>query len=145
MENIVSEVTPDQAWDALANTADAVLVDVRTTAEWSFVGTPDLTELGKQPILIQWMQLPGMVLNTDFTENLNEALGGAAPSNIFFICRSGARSLQAAQTVAMAFAAKGQTVNCVNVAEGFEGDLDSQSHRGNKNGWKARDLAWRQS
>ena len=53
--------------------------------------------------------------------------------------------MAAAHLIAEAFAAKGQAVDCVNVAEGFEGDLDGERHRGNLNGWKARGLSWRQS
>ncbi|MCP5089232.1 MAG: rhodanese-like domain-containing protein [Rhodobacteraceae bacterium] len=145
MKNAISEVSPDIAWDRLKPGGDAVLVDVRTKAEWSFVGVPDLSSLGKSPILLEWMTFPGMSLNESFAVDLQEQLGGAAPSEILFICRSGQRSMQAAQTTAMAFAAKGQKVECVNVAEGFEGDLNSKAHRGNNNGWKARGLSWRQS
>ncbi len=145
MDNAVSEVTPDIAWDRLTSSNDTVLVDVRTKAEWSFVGVPDLSSLGKNPILLEWMKFPGMSLNEMFADDLQEQLEGSAPSAIFFVCRSGQRSMQAAQLIAMAFAVKGQEVECVNVAEGFEGDLDSNAQRGKLNGWKVRGLSWRQS
>nr|WP_323778512.1 rhodanese-like domain-containing protein [Amylibacter sp.] len=133
------------AWEHLRDNKDAVLVDVRTQAEWSFVGVPDLTDMGKQPLLIQWMTLPAMQPNPDFLDGLENQLDGAAPSKIYFLCRSGARSMAAAQLTAQAFAAQGKTVECVNIAEGFEGDLNEDRHRGHLNGWKARGLAWRQS
>ncbi len=145
MENAVSEVSPDIAWDRLNSTADTILVDVRTKAEWAFVGVPDLGPLGKNPVLLEWMSFPGMPRNEEFADDLLGHFEGAAPSAIYFVCRSGQRSMQAAQSIALAFAAKGQSVECVNVAEGFEGDLDSAGHRGNINGWKARGLSWRQS
>lgn len=133
------------AWEHLRDNKDAVLVDVRTQAEWSFVGVADLTDMGKQPLLIQWMTLPAMQPNPDFLDGLEKQLDGAAPSKIYFLCRSGARSMAAAQLTAQAFAAQGKTVECVNIAEGFEGDLNEDRHRGHLNGWKARGLAWRQS
>ena len=74
----------------------AQLVDVRTDAEWSFVGLPDLSSLGKQVVPIQWQLYPTMVRNTAFTEQLRQA-GFTPDHHIYFICRSGQRSLAAAQ------------------------------------------------
>jgi rhodanese-related sulfurtransferase len=145
MENLVTEVGPTDAWANLLETKDTVLVDVRTKAEWSFVGVPDLSAMGKQAIFVEWATLPRMQQNPDFLSEISSQLDGTAPSKIFFLCRSGARSMAAAQLTAQAFAAQGKAVECLNVAEGFEGDLDTNRHRGNANGWKASGLAWRQS
>ena len=145
MENPVSEVGPKETWDGLREDDDAVLVDVRTHAEWSFVGLPDLSEMGKEPLLNQWATLPGMQQNTSFLEDLDGQLDGSVPSKIYFLCRSGVRSLAAARLVSEAFAARGQSVECVNIIGGFEGDLDPDRHRGNLNGWKNNGLPWRQS
>jgi len=145
MLNTVSEVSPLAAWEALETDPRAILVDVRTMAEWSYIGIADLTSLGKAPLLLEWMRLPGMVVNDGFTVELSEQLAGAVPSSIYFLCRSGVRSLSAAQATAEAFTAKGQSVACVNILGGFEGDLDSAGHRGNRNGWKVSGLPWRQT
>ena len=145
MENPIYEVGPKETWDGLRNDKDAVLVDVRTHAEWSFVGLPDLSELGKELILNQWAILPGMQQNPSFMDELDKQLDGAAPSKIYFLCRSGVRSLSAAHLVSEAFAARGQSVDCVNIIGGFEGDLDQDRQRGNMNGWKNEGLPWRQS
>lgn len=145
MENPIYEVGPKETWDGLRNDKDAVLVDVRTHAEWSFVGLPDLSELGKELILNQWAILPGMQQNPSFMDELDKQLDGAAPSKIYFLCRSGVRSLSAAHLVSEAFAARGQSVDCVNIIGGFEGDLDQDRQRGNMNGWKNDGLPWRQS
>ncbi|MEM6620523.1 MAG: rhodanese-like domain-containing protein [Pseudomonadota bacterium] len=142
----VDDVTPDQAWDTLASTPGTLLVDVRTAAEWSFVGTPDLSSAGKDVILIEWAMLPGMQRNPEFEAGLMAHLSdGSAPSEIYFLCRSGVRSLAAADAAAQAFAKLGKPIRCINVAEGFEGDLNDERHRGQRNGWKARGLPWRQS
>ena len=145
MENPIYEVGPKETWDGLRSDKDAVLVDVRTHAEWSFVGLPDLSELGKEPLLNQWAILPGMQQNPSFMDELDKQLDGAAPSKIYFLCRSGVRSLSAAHLVSEALAARGQSVDCVNIIGGFEGDLDQDRQRGNMNGWKNDGLPWRQS
>lgn len=141
----VTELLPPDVWDILTKDSSAVLVDVRSAAEWSFVGGPDLAELGKTPVQAEWARFPGMVPNEGFVQEVLDALGGAAPAHVFFLCRSGARSLSAARTMAQVFAGQGKQVACVNVLEGFEGDLNAQRHRGMASGWKARKLPWKQS
>lgn len=141
----VSELLPNETWDALAKQPKAVLFDVRTKPEWGFVGGPDLSELGNEMHCIEWAQYPEMSVNPRFVEAVKDALGGDTPLTMFFICRSGARSLRAAQAVSDVLNKSGHVCECVNVAEGFEGDLDLQKRRGGLNGWKARGLPWRQS
>lgn len=131
-----------KAWDLLANNPKAQLIDVRTVAEWNFVGTPDLSSLGRPIIRIEWQSYPSMQPNPNFVadavEKLNEA--GAEPSTpVLFLCRTGARSRAAA--MAMTRAGYGGTWN---IANGFEGEIDPQGHRGAVNGWKATGLPWRQ-
>jgi rhodanese-related sulfurtransferase len=141
----VGEVDPSEAWRILEDNKSARLIDVRTSAEWSFVGIPDLGKVGQRPIFIEWTSLPNMSENPRFAAQLDEALGNDVPDTLLFLCRSGARSLRAAYLVADHLAARGETATCLNIAEGFEGDLDASAHRGSMNGWKARGLSWRQS
>jgi rhodanese-related sulfurtransferase len=140
----VGEVDPVEAWKVLENEEDSVLVDVRTRPEWSFVGTPDLSPMGKQVLLAEWRQFPGMTVNSGFVDDVL-AESGPGIRTFLFICRSGARSMEAAQAVAQRLSREGREGLCLNVAEGFEGNLDSSGHRGTTGGWKARGLAWRQS
>ena len=141
----IGSVNPNEAWDRLGQSPDAVLVDVRTQAELSFVGGPDLSGLDKAPVCVEWAVYPDMSNNPRFVAALMEELGGSIPSEIYFICRSGARSMRAAEAVTDFLFDNGVSAACFNVAEGFEGDLDPLGHRGGFNGWKARGLAWRQS
>ncbi|MBL4751733.1 MAG: rhodanese-like domain-containing protein [Amylibacter sp.] len=141
----MTEETPLETWAGLETITDAVLVDVRTKAEWSFIGVPDLSALGKQVILQEWKQYPDMSVNESFVAGLLEHFSGAVPAKIYFMCRSGVRSMQAAVAITEALSANGLTSQCVNVLEGFEGDLDTTQHRGVINGWKVRGLAWGQS
>lgn len=142
---LVGEADPAEAWRILSDDVDARLIDVRTRAEWGFVGVPDVQELGQSTLFIEWSVFPDMSVNTRFAEEVEQALGQGTRGPLLFLCRSGARSLRAAHAVATHFADRGEEVTCINVAEGFEGDLDAEGHRGSHNGWKARGLAWRQS
>jgi rhodanese-related sulfurtransferase len=119
------------------------LVDVRTRAEWTYVGTPDLGPIGKRAVLVEWQTFPDQTVDPRFAERLAgelKALGVQPEDDLFFICRSGSRSLAAAK----AMAAAGYTT-CHNVAGGFEGPLDEDRHRGSAGGWKAVGLPWLQS
>lgn len=139
--NYAGDVTPAEAWRVLQENPDAVLVDVRTRAEWSFVGLPDLSAAGKEPVLMEWQLYPTMALNPGFVADLSSTLGQARKdAPVLFLCRSGARSRSAA--IAMTGVGFGR---CYNIAGGFEGDLDAVRHRGAQNGWKAADLPWAQS
>ncbi len=134
----VPDISPRATWQELSQDRDAVLVDVRTDAEWNFVGVPDLSEIGKQPVLIPWQLYPSMQVNGAFADQLRRA--GIGPTNkIYFICRSGARSLAAGQAAQAA-----GFPNAFNVADGFEGPMDPEGHRGTVAGWKADGLPWRQ-
>lgn len=131
-----------ECWTALSQTRDSFLVDVRTQAEWSYVGIPLLAPLGKSAILVEWQSYPSMQVDEAFAEKLAariEADGGSADSPIYFLCRSGVRSIAGAR----AMAARGFT-HCFNVLDGFEGPPDGEGHRGNVAGWKAEQLPWAQ-
>ncbi len=135
---MVEDVPPAQTWEALRSDPHAQLVDVRTDAEWNFVGLPDLVAAGKQAVLIPWQVYPSMAVNDRFTEHLTEA--GVTPEHhIYFICRTGGRSLAAARAAQAA-----GFPHAYNVADGFEGPPDEAGHRGATAGWKASGLPWRQ-
>jgi rhodanese-related sulfurtransferase len=132
------ELSPKQAWERLVRSSSTRLVDVRTDAEWKYVGEPDVTSAGQDLVKVSWHLSPDMRLNSDFLDQLR---GAVRPDDtLLFLCRSGGRSLAAAK------AAKGAGMNeSYSVAAGFEGDLDENGHRGNKAGWKCQELPWRQT
>jgi rhodanese-related sulfurtransferase len=142
---VVTEVLPHEAWESLKSEPNTVLVDVRTKAEWSYVGSPSLDDLGKEIIKVEWLAFPEMSVNPAFTGELFSRFGDKFPDKIFFICRSGVRSMDAAEYVLDVLREIGRKTLCVNVEEGFEGDLNDEKHRGNLNGWKTSGLPWRQS
>jgi rhodanese-related sulfurtransferase len=135
---MVQDVNPKDAWEALISDPDAQLVDVRTDAEWQYVGIPDLRRAGKQAILVSWQYFPSGNVNATFVEELRDA-GVRPEQKVYFLCRSGVRSLAAAQ------AAQAEGYGQVfNLAQGFEGPHDAEGHRGMIAGWKAEGLPWRQ-
>jgi len=133
------DVTVQQAWQILEENPDAVLIDVRTSAEWSFVGIPDLTALGKKAHLISWSVFPDMHQNPHFQTELSQ-IQPKQDAPILMLCRSGARSISAAISATQA----GYSA-AYNILEGFEGDKDGQNHRGTVGGWKKHGLDWVQN
>jgi rhodanese-related sulfurtransferase len=129
------DIPPAEAHKRLEANPKAVLIDVRTEPEWAFVGMPAVDNL----IRLAWQNYPDMKVNADFVSTI-EAQGLSRDTEILCICRSGARSASAAAALTRAGFS-----NCWNVAEGFEGNRDSDGHRGTVGGWKAAGLPWTQS
>ena len=132
------DITPEKAWKLLADDPQAVLVDCRTDAEWRFVGVPDTSSLQREVVYVEWNRGDGGH-NDRFVDDLVAA--GVTPGDrpVVFLCRSGNRSIGAAEAATAAGIAPSY-----NVLDGFEGNLDSEGHRG-ATGWKALGLPWRQS
>lgn len=132
------DLTPQQAWDMLSATPKAQLIDVRTDAEFAYVGNPDLSALAKEVVRVYWKIFPAMDVNPDFVAQIGDAIAEkGAP--LLLLCRSGVRSKHAAEAMTTA----GYT-ECYNIAEGFEGDKNPHGHRGGVNGWKVDGLPWKQ-
>ena len=128
---------PKMAVDRLNENPDAVLIDVRTSAEHKYVGFPE------NSILIPWFDEPD--LNSDpsaFCEAVNNHLSDRSDilsTELILICRSGFRSNEALKCL------QNNGFTCVShVASGFEGDLDENDHRGNLNGWRNDGMPWSQ-
>jgi rhodanese-related sulfurtransferase len=137
--NYAGDISAAEAWEKLEADPGTQLVDVRTMAEWNFVGLPDLSSLGRRVHCVEWQSFPTGAQNPGF---LTEATGLLADKDapVLLLCRSGARSRAAA--IALTRAGFQQAFN---IAGGFEGDMDQEGHRGNAGGWKAAGLPWRQS
>jgi rhodanese-related sulfurtransferase len=126
----------------LSDNPDAVLVDCRTDAEWKFVGVADLSSLGREVVYVEWNGVDGK-RNESFVADLTQAgveagvEAGRRP--VIFLCRSGNRSIGAAETATAA-----GIEPSYNVLDGFEGNLDEHKHRGGT-GWRAIGLPWTQS
>jgi rhodanese-related sulfurtransferase len=123
---------PAEAYELWRNAPGAKLIDVRTRAEWDYVGRiPGAVQ-------IELLTYPGNRPNPEFLAELAEHADKNEP--VLFICRSGGRSHNAALLAQQAgYAAS------YNVLEGFEGDRDAQGHRNTTGGWRFAGLPWTQS
>lgn len=133
------DLSPEEAYGLLRDDPEAVLVDVRTRAEWYYVGLPDLSGLGKDVVGVEWMTYPDLAPNPDFLTDLEE-MEVAPDVPVVFLGRAGSRSAAAAEAATAA-----GYVKAYSVSDGFEGPLDGGSHRGCRAGWKAAGLPWLQS
>ena len=137
------DILATDAYALLKGESTSVLVDVRTQAEWNYVGIPDIQALGKTPLFLEWQSYPSMVVDANFSARLEALLqseGVERGVSLVFLCRSGARSRQAA--IAMTNAGWSP---CFNVADGFEGTLSGLRRRGMVSGWKTSGLPWTQT
>ena len=133
------DILSQQAWRILSEDPRAILIDVRTVPEWQFVGVPDLTPISKNPVFIEWQVWPEMRPHSDFVAAVR-ASGAGEDDPLLLLCRSGVRSMHAA----VALSAAGFK-HCYNIQDGFEGQLDGDGHRGERDtGWKAEGLPWAQ-
>ena len=129
---------PKMAIERLQSNPQALFVDVRSKAEYKYVGFPE------NSILIPWIDDPDWEPNPDaFSDAVMQELDGRenlSDTEIILICRSGFRSNEALKCLEN----KGFT-QVSHVASGFEGDLDENDHRGNLNGWRHDGMPWSQS
>ena len=129
---MIENLTPKESWALLQENAQAVMIDVRTQIEHSFIGHPP------EAIHIAWKEFPGMKLNEDFISQVEKVVKDKE-TPILLLCRSGQRSLAAGELLNELGYKK-----VINILEGFEGPLDEHKHRGNQGGWKYHDLPWAQ-
>ncbi len=128
----VGAVLPSEAYELSHKAPGAKLVDVRTRAEWDYVGrVPGAVQ-------IEWQTYPGGQPNRGFLAELQGQVDQEAL--VMFLCRSGVRS----HSAAMAATVSGYT-QAFNVLEGYEGDKDAEGHRNTIGGWRAAGLPWVQS
>ncbi len=139
-QNEPTALSPKQTWELMHHDSRAVLVDIRSTMEYLFVGHP------KGAVHVPWIDEPDWEVNPHFVTEIRKLLlggvvcdhdSGCAP--VILICRSGKRSLEAGKALIEA-----GVKNVMHVDEGFEGDLDEEHHRGSLGGWRFHDLPWEQ-
>jgi len=128
-QGYAGDVSPNTAYEWMQS-GQAVMVDVRSDAEREWVGFVP----GAVPVA--WKQWPGMAMNPLFDEAVKAAAGR---KKIVLLCRSGVRSIAAAQRATQL------GLEAYNILEGFEGDANPDGHRGSQGGWRMRGLPWRQN
>ncbi|MEZ5541246.1 MAG: rhodanese-like domain-containing protein [Pseudomonadota bacterium] len=140
MKHKVKTLMPREAWDVVQTMPRAVLIDVRSSMEYLFVGHP----MGS--VHVPWIDEPDWVINPHFVTEVRKVMlggigihesGGDAP--VLLICRSGKRSLEAGKLLI-----DNGFTEVYNVGEGFEGELDEHHHRSTTGGWRYHGLPWEQ-
>ncbi|MBK1672444.1 sulfurtransferase [Ectothiorhodospira shaposhnikovii] len=134
-------LTPKEAHELLKDNPRALLIDIRSSMEFLFVGHP----VGA--VHIPWMDEPDWTLNPRFVPEVRKLLLGSASTEasresgapIILICRSGKRSLDAGRLLI-----KEGITNVYHIGEGFEGELDDHHHRSSLGGWRFHGLPWEQ-
>ena len=127
----MQHLTPKEAFEFLKQNPNAVFVDCRSEMEYLFVGHP------QGAILVPWNDVPNWDINPDFVAHVKKATSINRP--VVLICRSGNRSLDAGRALEEAGFTK-----IYNVLHGFEGELDTDHHRGASTGWRFEGLPWEQ-
>jgi rhodanese-related sulfurtransferase len=124
------DVLASEAFEFCKNNP-ALIIDVRTPQEWQKIGVPDLANTASQLLAISWLTLPNFALNQNFAKELSTAKNITKTTPLFFLCKSGGRSLDAA-----IFAKNLGYEYTFNIAGGFEG--------GEVAGWKEQALPHKQ-
>lgn len=130
---MIENLNPKQCVAFMRANPNAVMIDVRTKMEHSFVGHP----LGA--VLVAWKEFPDWQVNPQFVAQVSQVV---ADKNmpVLLLCRSGVRSLEASLLLE-----KSGFRHLINILEGFEGNLDADKHRGTSGGWRFHGLPWEQS
>ena len=129
-QGYAGDVLPELAWHWVQS-GEAVLVDVRSDAERAWVG------FVSEAKPLAWKQWPVVDVNPAFDASIQAI--GAEGKKIVLLCRSGVRSVAAAQRATQL------GLEAYNILEGFEGDPDADAHRGRRGGWRLHGLPWRQN
>jgi len=147
-KTIIEESPASSVYNQLTIDDSSFLIDVRTSPEWSFVGYPYSKNMKNDIIFCEWALYPLMQKNPYFEDEILSKLDLYSCTKLYFICRSGSRSLHAAYSVQALLNQQQNiknTIKCINVKFGFEGDLSEDKRRGFSNGWKFSGLPWKQS
>ena len=137
--NRLNEISPQQAMDILQKDSRALLVDIRSSMEFLFVGHPS------GAVHVAWIDEPDWLVNPDFVKEIRQLLlGGVCDQSdggppVILICRSGKRSKEAGIALIEA-----GIQNVYHIDEGFEGELNEHHQRSSSGGWRFRGLPWEQ-
>ena len=130
----VQSLTSAETFEELQKIRGGKILDIRTNAELNFVGRVSHPDC----YFVEWKSFPDGTIDENFVSKV-EGKGLTKNCPIFVICRSGVRSLEAAEVLK-----DHGFKNLTNISDGFEGDLNAQGRRGSINGWKASGLPWQQ-
>jgi rhodanese-related sulfurtransferase len=139
VSNELQSINPKQAWEICQQDPRALLIDIRSSMEYLFVGHPE------GAVHVPWIDEPDWIVNPHFVTDVRKLMlggvidGDSSSAPVILICRSGKRSHEAGMVLVAA-----GIHNVYNIDEGFEGELDDEHHRSTTGGWRFRNLPWHQ-
>lgn len=129
----MKNLDPRAAWEEIKATPDALFIDVRMEIESLYVGRPPGV------VNIAWYEYPELTPQREAFVSSVEREAGRKDRPVYLICRSGKRTVDAANALdAAGFS------DVTNITEGFEGELDEKFHRSTNSGWRYAGLPWEQ-
>jgi rhodanese-related sulfurtransferase len=131
---MIENLDPKQSFSFMQENPNALMIDVRTKMEHTFLGRPVC-----KIVHVAWKEFPDWQINQQFVEQVSQIVADKN-TPILLLCRSGVRSLEAANLLE-----KSGFSHLINILEGFEGNLDADKHRGTTGGWRFHGLSWEQS
>ncbi|MFA7666290.1 MAG: rhodanese-like domain-containing protein [Burkholderiaceae bacterium] len=129
----MKHLLPREAHEFVQDNPEALFIDCRSDPEYFFVGHA----LGAMHVA--WYDAPDWDLNPEFVTQVKKLAGHSLNRPIVLICRSGKRSVEAAEALETAGFS-----DVSNVLHGFEGDMNAERQRGKLNGWRYDGLPWEQ-
>ena len=138
--SFVGNITAKESFDELMSSADSVLVDVRSSRELSVDGVAFLENHPDRLLFCEWRSETPQNEKRKFLDDLLLRINFQVTSRLYFICRSGIRSREAASYVGNELFVTGVNVICLNISDGFEGNAYKMFGFGERNGWKAAGL-----
>lgn len=139
-KNKLHNLSCKQAAQMLEDDSRAILIDIRSTMEFLFVGHP------QGAVHLPWIDEPDWTVDPNFTTEVRKLMLGGTVCDIdegcapvILICRSGKRSKEAGIKLL-----NDGLKNVFHIDEGFEGERDENGHRGALGGWRYHKLPWEQ-
>lgn len=133
-------LNPKAAYEFLQTHTTSLLIDIRSSMEYLFVGHA----LGS--VHIPWIDEPDWTVDPNFAQTVEKTLANRfkesdpkQEAHVVLICRSGKRTLDAADVLL-----KAGFKQVYHVEEGFEGEKDEHQHRSTVGGWRFHGLPWEQ-
>ena len=135
-----TDIDPIEAYEWATTDPNVYILDVRTPAEWKWVGHPGENKLGEGAELNdKVVNIPykiengeGLIVNPSFLDDVDYLFGSNPNAVIINMCRSGSRSVAASNALD-----QHGYMNVYNMLQGFEGGKDERGYR-TVEGWKNR-------
>jgi rhodanese-related sulfurtransferase len=138
------EISSDDAYEMATTDANAYILDIRSEAEWIYVGHPgpnrqdEGEDLAGKVVNISYKiwKKKLFIENPSFVSDVKDLFEDKENIILIVMCRSGKRSKDAASALEVA-----GYINVYNMTTGFQGERDQYGYR-TLNGWVIDELPY---